>query len=748
MRNGAGLRWFLTAVAVLAAPGSVARAEEEEGPGRGVARISVINGDVSVRRGDSGDWVAAAVNAPLVVGDAVATGPGARAEVQFDYANMLRLGSDAEVRLTELEYRRYQVQVARGTAEFCVLRKSDADVDVSTPAVSVRPQKKGAYRISVRDDGETEVTVRSGEVEVYTARGVERLRSGQSMLARSTQEGPEFQMVNAAPRDEFDQWNEQRDRSLERSASYRYVHPSVYGADDLDDYGTWTYDAPYGYVWVPRAGPGWAPYSRGRWVWEDWYGWTWVSYDPWGWAPYHYGRWYQSRLGWCWYPGVARVSYWSPALVAFFGFGAGNVHVGFGFGNVGWVPLAPYEPYYRWYGRGHYGGYRGGYVDRSVNITNVNITNVYRNARVRNGISGMDAGSFGRGGHSNIMQVSHDQIRGAGLVRGQLPVAPDRSSLRLGNGEVRNMPRAAADTRFFSRRQAAPVERIPFAEQQRSFQRVAQVERGNAPARGAEMRQSGGGPAQAGGAGNGWRRAGEPAQGNAGAGQARPSNAGSPARNADGGWRRFGEQRRSDAGVSRPADSGARSAEPARRSQPSDNGGNWRRFGEPSQRQAAPAQRRETPAAQPRDTVQPGNTPKSNGEQIRRDNGNGNRSWQSFGTPERNSFATESAAPRAPRQDSFSRPDRQQSLPIGSPVVRERGTPRVDSVPRMERAPRVESAAPRMERAPRMESSAPRMERSPQVQSAPRSEARSGGGGGGGARSGRSEGGRGGGRNK
>ena len=29
---------------------------------RGVARISVINGDVSVRRGDSGDLIAAAIN--------------------------------------------------------------------------------------------------------------------------------------------------------------------------------------------------------------------------------------------------------------------------------------------------------------------------------------------------------------------------------------------------------------------------------------------------------------------------------------------------------------------------------------------------------------------------------------------------------------------------------------------------------------------------------------------------------------
>src|SRR5947208_148371 len=62
----------------------------DDGDGaRGVARLSVINGDVSVKRGDSGDIVSAAINAPLVVQDRVLTGPASRAEVQFDYANAI-----------------------------------------------------------------------------------------------------------------------------------------------------------------------------------------------------------------------------------------------------------------------------------------------------------------------------------------------------------------------------------------------------------------------------------------------------------------------------------------------------------------------------------------------------------------------------------------------------------------------------------------------------------------------------------
>ncbi|MGH9657356.1 MAG: DUF6600 domain-containing protein, partial [Bryobacteraceae bacterium] len=259
---------------------------------RGVARVSILNGDVSVRRGDSGDWVAAALNAPLVANDRVLTGPGSRAEVQFDHANMIRMASNAELRLAELGYRRYLLQIARGNTTFRVLRSSEADVEISTPAISVRPLKKGIYRIFVREDGSTEITVRSGEAEIFTPRGTEKLRSGHTMIVRGTASDPEFQTTRAFAEDDWDRWNESRDRDLERSASYRYVNRDIYGAEDLDGYGQWVYVPSYGRVWSPRVAFGWAPYRLGRWSWIDYYGWSWVSYDPWGWAPYHYGRWF------------------------------------------------------------------------------------------------------------------------------------------------------------------------------------------------------------------------------------------------------------------------------------------------------------------------------------------------------------------------------------------------------------------------------------------------------------------------
>jgi len=194
-------------LAVIAA-GSTARADDSE---RGVARISLINADVSIERRDSGERTAAGTNAPLVVADRVLTGPGSRAEIQFDYANVVRLGSDSEVRMSELAGTRYQLQVARGTVEFSVLRDSRAQVEISTPAVSVRPTRKGLYRISVSDDGRAQITVRSGEADIYTPRGSEALSAGKTMLVQGTPADPEFQVVRAVEEDEFDGWNRDRD---------------------------------------------------------------------------------------------------------------------------------------------------------------------------------------------------------------------------------------------------------------------------------------------------------------------------------------------------------------------------------------------------------------------------------------------------------------------------------------------------------------------------------------------------------
>src|SRR5437016_2466270 len=179
-------RYAVLAGALVALSGafSVARAQDPEDLQRGVARISVINGDVNVRRGETSEWVAGVVNAPLLTGDHIATGPNSRAEIEFDANNVLRLGANAELRLTQVEYGRYQLDLAHGLMTYRLLRPSDSTAEIDTPSVSVRPSRAGSVRISVSESGETEVVARNNDVEIFTPKGYPWLRSGQAMVAR------------------------------------------------------------------------------------------------------------------------------------------------------------------------------------------------------------------------------------------------------------------------------------------------------------------------------------------------------------------------------------------------------------------------------------------------------------------------------------------------------------------------------------------------------------------------------------
>ena len=472
----------LIAAALSIPPAALGQQEEDDGPGLGVARVSLINGDVTVRRGDSGDWIQAEVNMPLVEGDSIAAGRASRAEVQLDYSNLLRLNEESELNVTQLANRSFRVQVERGIVTYSELQGGEADMDIETPLVAVRPRKKGTYRIQVFGQDRVEVTVRDGEAHIASTEGIETLKEGRTMVIRGTGDNVEFQAVNADPKDDWDRWNERRDDQLRKSESYKYVNRSISGAQDLDGHGDWTYVSGYGRCWFPTATAGWAPYRDGRWIWIDYYGWSWVGYEPWGWAPYHYGRWFHhASYGWGWYPGsYYSPYYWRPALVGFFGFGShGGFNIGIGFGrgyggNIGWVPLAPGERFHPWYGPRYRNGYGRGGNTTIVVDNSVNIVNNYRNARTRDGVTVVDGNDFGRGGNlaNRRRNLGEGELQRASVMRGQVPIVPDRENqgrvVRAASSEPQSAQRGGSrNTRFFSTSSTAPPASRPSFEQQR-----------------------------------------------------------------------------------------------------------------------------------------------------------------------------------------------------------------------------------------------------------------------------------------
>jgi hypothetical protein len=465
-------------------PGAAA---QEQGPQPGAARISMINGEVSSMRGDSGEWVAAVVNAPVVGGDTVATAARARAEVQLDFANVLRMDQNADVKIADLTQKHIQLQVASGIIDYTVFKGTEADAEIDTPNMAVIPLGEGVYRIQIDADSQTELTVRKGRAQVSTLQGSMAVEKGQVIYVRGT-DNPEYQIADAAANDEWDRWNNDRDRAIEKAQSWQYANRYYTGAQDLDAYGQWENTPDYGYVWAPNVGPDWVPYYDGSWAWEPYWGWTWVSYEPWGWAPYHYGRWCWWGSRWCWWPGRGYWGsrpIWAPAYVSFLGFGfRGGFGRGFGFGSIGWCPLGPFDRAFPWW------GHRNGY--NAVGITNFsnfnrglrpmgntplryssNLQAALNNPNIRRAITAMPANQFGKGMVRGVgRSVDAATLRQGQMVRGTLPVVPTRASLMPGNrlASPSAIPsRAVNNTRFYSK--------SPVPARTESFnQRAAQIQ--------------------------------------------------------------------------------------------------------------------------------------------------------------------------------------------------------------------------------------------------------------------------------
>ena len=422
----------------------------------GVARVSWIRGDVSTQRGDNGEWVAAIVNTPISQDDRISTGDKSRAELQLDYADTLRMSDRVTVKIATLTRSQILLQVGEGLTTYTVNRGAEASSEIDTPNASIRPYGgEGEFRILVNSDAETEVIVRRGSADISTPQGSTRVDAGQ-MISIAGTDNPQYKVAQAPSRDDWDNWNSDRNRTFANSEGPRRTNRYYTGSEDLDPYGRWTTVPDYGQVWVPNVASGWAPYRAGRWVWQPYFGWTWVSYEPWGWAPYHYGRWLPYGAGWAWWPGpvAAYPAYypvWAPAYVSFFGWGGGGFGVGvgfgFGFGHVGWLPCGPGDWYHPWYGR--YGGRYNVVNVRNVTVNNFhngwaplhggrggfsNVNAAFRNDRVRSGISSMDSRSFGRGTvPAHQTALSAGEFRNASLVSGKMPVNPGRGSYSATN---------------------------------------------------------------------------------------------------------------------------------------------------------------------------------------------------------------------------------------------------------------------------------------------------------------------------
>jgi hypothetical protein len=410
---------------------------DQGNPPSRAARVSLLEGSVSLQPGGEGDWGNAVRNRPVTIGDKIWVDKDSRAELQAGQATF-HLGNMTAFSFLNLDGPVTQARLPEGSVNFRVREMREGDVyEVDTPNVAFMVKQAGAYRIDVSENGDgTRITVIRGDGEVTAGGQTYTVHPQERAEFVGTDGSIQYTAHGAPPPDGLDRWANDRDLREDNSTSARYVNRDVPGVADLDDHGTWSEQPDVGPVWYPNdVGPDWAPYSDGSWNYVGPWGWSWVGSEPWGFAPYHYGRWGFYGARWGWIPGPIYASpFYGPAYVGFLGGGFGfGVGFGFGFGRgIGWFPLGFGEPFHPWYHAGF------GYVHNiNVNNTVIRNTNTLNNTRNFNyayahnehAVTAASRNTFVNGERVNRSAAN---ISSAGLKNAQVSngagVAPTKSS--------------------------------------------------------------------------------------------------------------------------------------------------------------------------------------------------------------------------------------------------------------------------------------------------------------------------------
>ncbi len=212
--------------------------------------LSVLEGRADVARGTEREEAVA--NTPLAIGDRLRT-DGGRAEVLLGDGSALHLDERTTIDINGDSL----VRLIDGRLIVLAERAAAGTLQIDASPASVRVLSSAEVHLTLLDSGAgstLQVGVVRGLVDVETDAGRVSVQAGEQVMVREG-EAPTYPApFNSARMDGFVRWSQALADSRRGAASATYLPADVrvYGST-FDQYGSWSYAAPYGYVWYPRV---------------------------------------------------------------------------------------------------------------------------------------------------------------------------------------------------------------------------------------------------------------------------------------------------------------------------------------------------------------------------------------------------------------------------------------------------------------------------------------------------------------
>jgi hypothetical protein len=325
------------ALLLLLSSGWARKARADDAPAHRAARLSFLQGEVTVDHLDNTAGDPAQINMPLAEGARLTTGGDGQAEVEFEDGSVVRLTPNSSLGLNALsvdlaENFHTQLTVLHGLVYAELRASSKYFYVVDAGGELITPVANATIRINL-DQPPATVSVFDGAVQVEhpntpEADGYKKdVRAGESLTGDASDSSQYSVSQNVEP-DSWDEWNLARDQAAADAVLNRttardsYAGDQGYGWSDLDANGSWYHVPGQGQVWQPTIAEDadFDPYGYGSWVAYPGAGYVWASGYTWGWTPFHCGCWsYWNSFGWGWSPVGCGHAGWG------FGRGSGGV---------------------------------------------------------------------------------------------------------------------------------------------------------------------------------------------------------------------------------------------------------------------------------------------------------------------------------------------------------------------------------------------------------------------------------------
>ncbi len=205
---------------------SNAGAQEYDYTNSSFARLSYITGNTFIQNVSDLAYKEGIVNMPVREGDRVGTSDG-RAEIFMRNGTYLRLDNNTKIDFLNIPKQQKdmtQVRLWAGTIYFRIRKlEEEKSIKIHTSDVSFFILDRGLYRIDIKENSKTLISVFQGMVEAAGKSGSVLIKKSQKMEIVQGQFTSRPESFTLAANDSFDRWSEYRDLQVRKRMANNYL---------------------------------------------------------------------------------------------------------------------------------------------------------------------------------------------------------------------------------------------------------------------------------------------------------------------------------------------------------------------------------------------------------------------------------------------------------------------------------------------------------------------------------------------